>query len=82
MVNSKYISNKYKTLVNSKKVINDEGQREAIEALDVLYSMVKSTFSINSNIIQENSTFNNSQFYVTLTFIASLSVCENKTGKH
>ena len=48
MVNSKYISNKYKTLVNSKKVINDEGQREAIEALDVLYSMVKSTFSIKN----------------------------------
>ena len=53
MVNSKYISNKYKTLVNSKKVINDEGQREAIEALDVLYSMVKSTFSIK-NFFKKN----------------------------
>ena len=46
MVNSKYISEKYNSLVNSKKVINDPGQKEVIQSLDYLYYSIKSPFSL------------------------------------
>jgi len=45
---SKYISNKYLALVNSGKVINDDGQTEVIEALDLLYSQIKKPFSLKN----------------------------------
>lgn len=48
MVNPKYISEKYKTLVNSKIVVNDNGQKEVVEALDTLYFLIKSSFSIRN----------------------------------
>tara|TARA_B100000686_G_scaffold230390_1_gene237774 strand:- start:213 stop:1328 length:1116 start_codon:yes stop_codon:yes gene_type:complete len=48
LVNPKYISEKYKTLVNSKIVINDDGQKEVLEALDTLYYLIKSPFSIRN----------------------------------
>ena len=53
MVNPKYISDKYTTLVNSKKVINDDGQKDVIEALDVLYAIIKRPLSIKNIFVKK-----------------------------
>ena len=47
-MNSKYISDKYYSLVNSKKVVNDPGQIEVIQSLDYLYYLIKMPFSFKN----------------------------------